>query len=432
MKRFLDELASARLAIILFFVLAGISILGTIIPQGQAEEFYFSKYGQGLGKLILFFQLSDAYHSWWYISVLLLFLLNLTTCSFKRLPFSFKLFKRDPSEIKVESLPNKLTLNLRTDLTRLGAYIQGVLSFRKVEADLQAGSLYYKRLYNYGFFSVYIVHFSLVVIIIGALIGALFGWRGNISILEGETSNIVQPFRKKEPLQLDFSLKLNKFILESYPDGRPKEYISNITVIDGNKTLDTIIKVNQPFKYKDITFYQASYNIIPEFKIRVNIKGKEEIAILSPFNPIQLKERYSITLQDYGEAHGFIYLKIWALDEEKGETRQGFIISGFPPLKLDFPEDQLVLEFVEIAKLNYMTGLQAKKDPVLWIVYLGFILIMLGLFLVYYFDPKTFWIYVKKKEEELEIAIGGYAKRERDSLKIKIEELAERLKKDFS
>ncbi len=56
MKRILDELASAKLAIVLFFVLAGISILGTIIPQGQPHEFYLTKYGQGLGKLILFFK----------------------------------------------------------------------------------------------------------------------------------------------------------------------------------------------------------------------------------------------------------------------------------------------------------------------------------------------------------------------------------------
>lgn len=52
-----------------------------------------------------------------------------------------------------------------------------------------------------------------------------------MNILEGETSNIVQPFRKKDPVQLDFSLKLNKFILETYPNGMPKEYISNVTAL---------------------------------------------------------------------------------------------------------------------------------------------------------------------------------------------------------
>ncbi|BAU23039.1 hypothetical protein THC_0647 [Caldimicrobium thiodismutans] len=432
MKRILDELASARLAIVLFFVLAGISILGTIIPQGQPHEFYLTKYGQGLGKLILFFQIQDAYHSWWYISALFLFLANLIACSLKRLPFTLKLYKRDPAEVNPENLPNKVVVNLNGDIGRIKAYLQDVLALKSVNKTFEKGELFYKTQNRFSFFSVYVVHFSLVIVIIGALIGAFFGWRGNMNILEGETSNIVQPFRKKDPVQLDFSLKLNKFILETYPNGMPKEYISNVTVLDGNTTQSAIIKVNQPFKYKDVTFYQASYNVIPEFKVKVNFNGKIEEKILSPFNPLMLKERYSIALRDYGEAHGFIYLRLWILDEEEGQTREGMIISGFPPLEVSFSKDKFSIEYEDVAKLNYMTGLQAKRDPGNWVVYLGFILMMFGLFLVYYFDPKTVWAYLKQEEGGLKLILGAYAKRERESLRNRLTEIAEKIKKELS
>lgn len=65
------------------------------------------------------------------------------------------------------------------------------------------------------------------------------------------------------------------------------------------------------------------------------------------------------------------------------------IISGFPPLEVSFSKDKFSIEYEDVAKLNYMTGLQAKRDPGSWVVYLGFILMMFGLFLVYYFDPKA-------------------------------------------
>ncbi|MFN3568419.1 MAG: cytochrome c biogenesis protein ResB, partial [Caldimicrobium sp.] len=81
MKDLWNFLASAKLAIVLFFLLAAFSILGTIIPQGHPETFYLMKYGTALGKLLLFFQINDAYHSWWYITALFLFLTNLIACS---------------------------------------------------------------------------------------------------------------------------------------------------------------------------------------------------------------------------------------------------------------------------------------------------------------------------------------------------------------
>lgn len=431
MKNIWNFLSSAKLAITLFFLLALISILGTIIPQTQPNEFYLMKYGEGLGKLIIFFQINDAYHSWWYITTLFLFLVNLVTCSLKRFPFSYKLFKRPPWEVNPENLPNVLSFDTKKDIQKIKTYLQNVLKFKSSPTkSLPEGELFYKSQNRFSFFSVYVVHLSLVVIVVGALIGAFFGWRGNMNILEGEQSNIIQPFRKKEPVQLNFFLKLNKFVLETYPNGMPKEYISNVTIIDGNFTKTAIIKVNQPLKYKDIVFYQASYNVVPEFKITVSLNSQRKEYILSSFQPISISDKYSIALKDFGEAHGFIYLKVWILNEETNETKEGLIISGFPSLEVSFDKDILVLEYKDIAKLNFMTGLQAKKDPGNVVVYFGFILMMLGIILVYYFDPKTFWIYLKPTEGKLILQIGAYSKRERDSLKYKLKELAERVQKE--
>ncbi len=104
----------------------------------------------------------------------------------------------------------------------------------------------------------------------------------------------------------------------------------------------------------------------------------------------------------------------------------------FHLLKQIFQKSKITLEFVDVGKIYYMTGLQVKKDPGKWIVYLGFILMMVGIFLVYYYDPKTYWIYVKEEENTLKVILGGYAKRERQSLKNKLEEIADKIKKELS
>lgn len=433
MKNFIKDLGSAKLAIVLFFVLAGISILGTLIPQGQAGSFYLAKYGQVLGKLILFFQLNDAYHSWWYITVLFLFMFNLIICSLNRLPLTIKLYKRNPGELHPEKFPNRFLTEVQGSGEILKNLIVRKYGFKKLEKNSEKGEFFYKSVNKFSFFSVYVVHLSLVIVIIGALIGAIWGYRGNMNILEGEATNVVQPFRKRDPIHLDFTVKLNKFILETYPNGMPKEYISNITIHDNNKTIDAIIKVNQPFKYKDITFYQASYNIIPEFILKVTHNNATEEMKISPFQPLNIKDRYSVALQEYGEAHGLIFLKVWVVDEESGNSKEGLIISGFPALEINFSNGNLALEYKDIANVYYMTGLQAKRDPGNIVVYIGFIVMMLGLFLVYYFDPKTYLLFLERKGDNLwEITIGGYAKRERESFRTKLKELLEEIKKELS
>ena len=54
---------------------------------------------------------------------------------------------------------------------------------------------------------------------------------------------------------------------------------------------------------------------------------------------------------------------------------------------------------------------------------------MLGLLGVYFFEPKTFWIFVTSSEKrKIILNMGAHAKRERDTLKLKLEKLANRIK----
>ncbi len=424
MEKFLKFLGSVKVALFSFLTLIVLSILGTFIAQGQPEEFYFLKYGKNLGKILVFLNLDDVYHSWWYTFILFLFFFNLLICSVNRFKIILKFYRKSPSEVNPENLPLKKSFFSSKDYFFLAKYIQESLKFSSTSQE----GFFYKDKNRWAFFSFYLIHFSWGIIVLGALIGATFGYRGNMSILEGESSNQIIPFRKKEPIFLDFSIKLNQFILEFYPNGMPKEYISNVTIIDGNQTMNALIKVNEPLKYKNLTFYQSSYNVVPEFKIKVKTQKGIHYYTLSLFTPIALN-RYIITLDDYGEAHGFIFAKISILNEYTGAQSQGILIRGFSPLRFFLnKEENLTISLEDIEKIWYVTGLQVKKDPGKPLVYLGFILMILGVLVIYFFEPKTFWIYLRPEKEKIQVILGAYSKRERGFIKLELENLEKKLK----
>ncbi|PMP98212.1 MAG: cytochrome c biogenesis protein ResB, partial [Thermodesulfobacterium geofontis] len=135
MGKIWNFLSSAKLAITLFLILAFISIFGTIVPQGESSQFYLMKYGSSLGKIILFLKLDDAYHSWWYIGTLFLFLANLIACSIKRFPISWKLYKKDPTEINPENLPYTQEIILKGNFSEIENILFEKLKFKKAEKD---------------------------------------------------------------------------------------------------------------------------------------------------------------------------------------------------------------------------------------------------------------------------------------------------------
>ena len=62
-------------------------------------------------------------------------------------------------------------------------------------------------------------------------------------------------------LQMDLSIELHKFIMETYPDGSPKRFASDITVSrrDGSQVSGTV-DVNKPMKVDGWKIYQYDYD----------------------------------------------------------------------------------------------------------------------------------------------------------------------------
>ncbi len=76
---------SVRLAVVLLLVLTALSLLATLVPQGQEPAFYFHNYPPLLARLITSLGYASFFKSWLFLLPCLLFFLNLAVCTVDRI-----------------------------------------------------------------------------------------------------------------------------------------------------------------------------------------------------------------------------------------------------------------------------------------------------------------------------------------------------------
>ena len=119
---------------------------------------------------------------------------------------------------------------------------------------------------TYKKYSIFILHLSIIVILIGAAVTRYFGYEGQLALRNGESKSEIVVIKNKanqsdkKVIDLGFKIKLNKFVMKKYPgSNQPSSYESFVTVIDKDKTFDYHIYMNHILVYKGYRFYQASY-----------------------------------------------------------------------------------------------------------------------------------------------------------------------------
>lgn len=435
-----DFFASVKLALVLLIVLAITSVLGTVLPQGEPQGFYAQAYRPLTGQLIRIFQLYDMYHSWWFQWLLLLLTVNLIVCSIKRFSSTWKVTSASPRSVSdpmFASLPfsrkvyyKKNAFNLEEWLPSLSAFHMG----KPLPLESSQGKAFYLEKGRFSRFGVYLVHSSILVIFLGAMIGSLYGFKGFLELKEGESQDRIFVKGSQTVKKLDFSIRLDRFSLAFYPNGMPKEYRSDVSFWEmGREKEKAEIRVNDPWTYKGITFYQSSWDQFPS-AIQLSLKKGEKETTVGlkmdqrtpvPDTPFSLEiVRYINNLSDFGPALGTI---LFQGDEE---IAQGWILvnrSGFHGNRLgDFQIS------VKDMKRNYASGLQVNQDPGVWFIWIGCSLMLIGFVVAFYFSHQQVWIWIREPKDgsgagKTEVMIGGTAHKNRGAFVHKMEQLIEKI-----
>ncbi|MEW6067745.1 MAG: cytochrome c biogenesis protein ResB [Nitrospirota bacterium] len=460
-----DFFASIRLAIILFALIALTSIIGTILEQrhdpAKNIQILSKFFGESLAPSI--YNISeklgfmDMYHSWWFVGLLILFSINIVICSLERLPKIWKTIKEPVKSLSEEQL-KKFILNREIILKGKPDKVKDTVTnaikrtgFSYIEVKEDNGYQFISQKGNYSRLGVYLAHFSILIILIGAIIGIFWGFNGHLNLPEGSVSDAAFS-DKGEIIPLGFNIRCDNFDVEFY--GRsdmPKEYKSWLSIIkNGNVVLQKAITVNSPLKYEGITFYQANYGLISE---RLE-KGIFLFRIISPD----------------GEAQS-IELRLGDAFKIAGTNMSGRIVDFSPALKIDHKgqaftyadlmnNPAVLIEFSESGKHKYsgwilkrypetwqlsegprveftdywgveFTGLQVRKDPGVWVVYLGCITISIGLFIAFFMSHRKLWVnIVADKNNNTRVIIGATSNKNRAAFEKKIDRLASLIKKE--
>src|SRR3990172_2980859 len=168
--------SSVKLAVVLLIILAIVSIIGTVVQQGQPTEQYLKEYSLATVNVLETLGLFDMYHTPWFVLLLFFLTANLAVCTLERFPKTLQM-------VKAEARASK------------------VLKSRRYRF-LVSGGPGVQHLYTqkglYSRFGVYITHLSIILIFAGAIIGSFFGFKAFLNLPEGEVSKVV--YLRNEPL----------------------------------------------------------------------------------------------------------------------------------------------------------------------------------------------------------------------------------------
>ncbi len=263
-------LSSVRFTMLVLSLIAVACILGTLVKQQAPQAEYLARYSESSYTILRFLGLTDVFHAPWFLLLTGLFVLNLVFCTAGRLSHFLKNRKdvRIPNEKALASMsPSFLVPGAR--ITQVAELFKG---YGRAGGDDKGLALEKGNISRYG---VYVIHTSIVVILIGSVVGLMFGSRGFITLNKGEIKDsILERGSAQIARPLGFAIECADFKVNFYPTGEPKDYVSNIRILDRGKLVKQAdVRVNHPLTYKGTSIYQASYGSDPTFLF--DIGGKE-------------------------------------------------------------------------------------------------------------------------------------------------------------
>jgi len=435
---------SVKLVVYTLVLLAATSVIGTVVLQNGTQQQYLRLYGEGLYNLIKVFNIDDMYHAWWFLALMVILCINIVVCSIEKLSHTWKIIfpeklKFNPERFrKLKNLEtftrNKDAVSLSNDYERFLSKTIGTVLKEKTDTS----TVLYAEKGRWTRIGVYVVHFSILLLLIGALIGALFGFKANLNLDEGATSDTAFLAKKRTPVNFGFSIRVNDFDVSFYDTGAPNEFKSNLTIIEkGKESFTKDIRVNHPLRYKGINIFQSSYGpgqpdgaVIEMVRLSDKqvtshtLKIGEEIPL--PENQGFFKLEGFLPHFDFqGNTLGEAF--IGKVTQADGNSFQIALPPKFPTFdKMRKGAFSFVVKGFE---QKYYTGLQITKDPGVWYVYAGFILMIIGCWITFFMSHQSYFIEIQTSTDTLStIHISGTTNRNNQGMKLKIKKMVTLLK----
>jgi cytochrome c biogenesis protein len=399
-------LADLRFSIFILLLISFGSILGTIIEQDQSIETYKINYpltnpvfGFLTWDRIIQFELDHVYKTWWFFLLIFLFGVSLISCSFLQQLPSLKIARRCQFfrttkqfyRLKISTILKNFSLNK----------ILSRIKKNKYSIFQQKNIIYcYKGLI--GRIAPIIVHFSMILVLFGTIIGSLFGFKAQEIVPKTEIFHIQNILNNGQLTIIPkTSVRINDFWITYTKNKTISQFYSDVSILDtqGNETDRKTISVNYPLIHKGVYYYQTDWNLIGlrfqnsnneivEYPL-VNILNNQNKIWLTWVSRNQQVNNGIIAIIDNLQGYCSIY-------DEMGKFLGNIELNE----TVNFQQPLSLLEIIS------STGLQIKTDPGIPVIYTGFFFLMVST-LISYITYSQIWIIQKNQK----IFIGGNTNR---------------------
>jgi len=399
-------LADLRFAIFILLLISFCSIIGTIIEQDQPLEVYKLNYpltnpifGFLSWDYIIQFGLDHVYKTWWFLLLIILFGCSLVLCSFLQQLPAIKIARRCQF---FRTTSPFFRLKVSTILTNFSVNkIVARIKSEQYSVFQQKNMIYcYKGLI--GRIAPIIVHVSMILILLGTIIGSLFGFKAQEIVPKTENFHI-QNILSTGPSTIipKTAGRVNDFWITYTKTKTISQFYSDISILNpqGKEIKRKTISVNYPLVFNQIYYYQTDWNLlgvrfqnsikqIIEYPL-INAFGTQEKIWLTWISNMKFTQEGIIILVSNLEGYCSIY------------TNEGQFLGN-----IELNENLQLLDPITLLEIISSTGLQIKFDPGIPIIYLGFFFLMLST-LISYITYSQIWLVIKNQQ----IFIGGNTNR---------------------
>ena len=421
-------------------ILAITSIIGTLIKQGQPDTYYVEEYGPGLARLFEQLSFTEMYSAWWFVALLCLFAANLVVCSIERLPGVWRQMRADNLAIEtrqLESMSTKHQAETNISVSAASEQLKVILSnagwSSPSQLNREGATLYAAQKGAWTRLGVYIVHLSILIVLVGAIIGALFGYQAYVFIPEGTSASNIYLRKDKQPIALGYTLQCDWFEKSYYPNGMIKQYRADLSVMDPEREAPykKSVIVNDPLSYRGLTFYVGDGFPMDQYfvVIRNQRTGTEQAFRVAPEQDVSWNsssEAFRIDQVDYDEDGNALRAK-FSFGPENSASRSEIWINNQGTVTLNQEDGQYTFSYRQL----YSTLLLITKDPGVMTVYVGFCLMVLGLAISFFMSHRRIWVYIAPRGKSgAQILVSGSSNKNKPGFAKRFENLIVAIEQD--
>ncbi len=419
---------SMRTALILMLILAVLALVGTLVVQApagitadsQAYQAWLDqvtpKYGGWTGPMNAL-GIFSIFSSVWFKGIIVLLTTSILACSVNRFKGLWKTAvhpRTKMTPVFYDRAPHSETIDaaVATD----AALADVTKTFKShhyrtvVERDGDEIAVYADR-FRWAPFGTLMAHISLVMILVGALVGGTWGFNnGEFAVPVGSTVPVGNG--------TGLSVKALSFNDSYYENGAPSDYAADLVLYkDGQQVAAQTVRVNQPLGYGDVNIYQSFFGAATD----VTVKDAGGTSLFSQGVPLLYTSDGGARRigQFLLPEQGLTVLVVAAASGEVDPTlKPGMVqLEVYKTGDAAQPLDMKVVEQGKPAQVagltmtfdreRQFTGLIVAKDPGVPFVFGGAILLIVGLFLVFFFPSRRIWTRIVPGKAGSEVRVGA-------------------------